>query len=99
VPLEKAHAAVCTGLFDDTAETPEDYAATLARMKALGLPMICANPDKIVRRGAQIIYCAGAIAERYEENGGRCNGRNFTPAISLEDGCGIRNSLIGGRRD
>lgn len=99
VPLEKAHAVVCTGLFDDTAETPEDYAATLARMKALGLPMICANPDKIVRRGAHIIYCAGAIAERYEENGGQVlmAGKPFRPIydLALKMAAGIRKAPVG----
>ena len=35
---------VCTGLFDDNKETPDDYRDMLARMRERGLPMICANP-------------------------------------------------------
>lgn len=34
------------------------------------LPMICANPDLIVQRGANLEICAGAIAKTYEERGG-----------------------------
>ena len=33
--------------------------------------MICANPDLVVARGSQIILCAGALAQRYEQFGGR----------------------------
>ena len=41
----------CTGLFDDNAETPEDYRALFERLVARGLPMVCANPDIVVERG------------------------------------------------
>ncbi len=70
VPLEQADFAVCTGLNEDTVETPADYEAVLAALRARNLPMICANPDLVVYRGAQLVYCAGALAERYEELGG-----------------------------
>ncbi len=70
VAPEAATGIVCTGLFDDTTETPGDYRDLLARLHARGLPMICANPDLRVERGGQIIYCAGAIAEAYGEIGG-----------------------------
>ena len=39
-------------------------------MAARGLPMICANPDIVIHRGDTLIYCAGALAHRYEELGG-----------------------------
>ena len=32
--------------------------------------MICANPDLVVERGDQLVYCAGAIAEPMRELGG-----------------------------
>jgi HAD superfamily hydrolase (TIGR01459 family) len=67
---ETAQTVVCTGLFDDTTETPETYAQMLAGLKARDVPMICANPDLVVERGGQIIYCAGAIAEAYAAIGG-----------------------------
>jgi HAD superfamily hydrolase (TIGR01459 family) len=69
--LEQAEYVLCTGLFDDERETPADYDATLAAMLARGLTLICANPDLVVQRGESLIYCAGAIAQRYEEIGGQ----------------------------
>jgi HAD superfamily hydrolase (TIGR01459 family) len=65
-----ADVVVCTGLFDDTTETPETYRAQFARLKARNLPMLCANPDITVERGGQIIFCAGALAEAYRALGG-----------------------------
>jgi HAD superfamily hydrolase (TIGR01459 family) len=70
VELEQAEYVLCTGLFDDEQETPDDYDAAFAAMLARRLPMICANPDLVVQRGDRIIFCAGALAKRYEEMGG-----------------------------
>ena len=42
----------------------------LAELKTRNVPMICANPDIKAERGGKIIYCAGAIAEAYEQVGG-----------------------------
>lgn len=70
VPLEKADFILCSGLFDDAAETPDDYAETLAAGVSRGLPMLCANPDVVVDRGEKRLYCAGAIAAAYEQAGG-----------------------------
>jgi HAD superfamily hydrolase (TIGR01459 family) len=70
VPAEDAEVVVCTGLFDDETETPEDYAALLASFGARGLPMICANPDLSVERGDRIVFCGGALAEAYARLGG-----------------------------
>ena len=69
-PLETAEYVLCTGLFDDNTETPETYDPTLRRMLERSLPMLCANPDLVVERGHELIYCAGAIAERYLGMGG-----------------------------
>jgi len=66
----EASAIVNTGLFDDITETPDDYRASFNDMVALGLPMICANPDIVVERGTELCYCAGALAQVYEELGG-----------------------------
>ncbi|HEY9057793.1 MAG TPA: TIGR01459 family HAD-type hydrolase, partial [Aurantimonas sp.] len=60
-----AAVVVATGLYDDEAETPADYAGLLARLKDRDLPMICANPDIVVHRGERLIYCAGALARDY----------------------------------
>jgi HAD superfamily hydrolase (TIGR01459 family) len=67
----EANGIVCTGLYDDRTETPDDYRELLQRLRARNLPMICANPDIVVDRGGTIIYCAGALAQAYGQLGGR----------------------------
>lgn len=69
-PVEAADVVVCTGLFDDTTETPDDYAGMLDGFAGRSVRMICANPDLTVERGGHIVYCAGAIAAAYERRGG-----------------------------
>ncbi len=85
VPLAEAHAVLCTGLANDDVETPDDYGDLLSRMKELGLPMICANPDKMVRKGHRLLYCAGALAERYAGMGGSVlmAGKPYEPIYNL----------------
>ena len=70
VALKEADGIVCTGLADDLTETPDDYRAALLLGKTLGLPMLCANPDIVVDMGDKRLYCAGALAQAYEEMGG-----------------------------
>jgi HAD superfamily hydrolase (TIGR01459 family) len=69
-PVESADYVVCSGLFDDTTEIPQDYSDLIAAMRARGLPMVCANPDIVVERGHKLVYCAGAIADLYASAGG-----------------------------
>ncbi len=71
VPLDQAQGIICTGLVDDTVETPADYRATLLMAKTLGLPMLCANPDVTVHVGDKLQYCAGALAAEYQAMGGK----------------------------
>ena len=68
--LESADYVVCSGLTDDTVETPQDYHGVIERMRARKLTMICANPDIVVERGETLVYCAGAIADLYAAAGG-----------------------------
>lgn len=77
---EEADYVLCTGLFDD-AHTPDDYARALEIMRRRKLDFICANPDLIVHVGETMLYCAGAIAQRYEEMDGRVlqAGKPFAP--------------------
>lgn len=70
-PLLEADAVLLTGLRDDATETPDDYAAELEAWKARGLLVLCANPDIIVDRGSERLWCAGALAQAYERLGGR----------------------------
>jgi len=52
-------------------ETTEKYEPILAAARARDLPMVCANADlTVIHRGRRII-CAGALALRYEDMGGR----------------------------
>jgi HAD superfamily hydrolase (TIGR01459 family) len=67
---QEADLIACTGLFDDETETPEDYDGRLAAWNALELPMLCVNPDMVVERGPKLVWCAGAIADRYAAIGG-----------------------------
>jgi HAD superfamily hydrolase (TIGR01459 family) len=50
--------------------TVDDFEDTLAACAALGLPMVCANPDLEVIRGGQRLICAGSLAARFAELGG-----------------------------
>ena len=45
--------------------------AALATAAARDLPMVCANPDRVVIAGGRREPCAGAIADRYAALGGR----------------------------
>ncbi len=70
VDIEKADFVLNTGTltFEDTVES---YEPVLEKAHSNALPMICANPDKIVLYGDGEAICAGLIAERYKEMGGK----------------------------
>ena len=93
-----ADGVVCSGLFDDTHETPEDYRAMLSQFANRKLPMICANPDLKVERAGVIIYCAGALAKAYEDLGGQVlyGGKPHRPIydLAMEELARIRNTQI-----
>lgn len=82
---DSAEAVVCTGLYDDTKETPADYADLLAKLRRRQAILLCANPDRKVERGTTIVYCAGAIAEAYEAIGGKVvwNGKPYAPIYEM----------------
>ena len=84
-PLESADYVICTGLFDDDTETPESYRPLLEKIRARGLFMVCANPDKVVERGDRLVYCAGAVADLYGEMGGEVlyAGKPYRPIYDL----------------
>lgn len=48
----------------------DPYLPELRASLARQLPMICANPDRVVVKGGQRQICAGALAAFYEEQGG-----------------------------
>jgi HAD superfamily hydrolase (TIGR01459 family) len=82
---EDAELVVCSGLFDDETETPEDYVELLQKLSARKLLMICANPDHLVERGDKLVYCAGALAAIYEKLGGSVlyAGKPYSPIYEL----------------
>ncbi len=67
---QEAQVVMCSGLFDDRTEQPEQYRDMLREMAERHLPLVCANPDLIVKHGDAILPCAGALAAIYEEFGG-----------------------------
>ncbi len=81
----EAEVIVVTGLADDTVETPDDYRPRLAALAARGLPLVCANPDIVVERGTQKVWCAGALARVYaDELAGNVTliGKPFAPVYA-----------------
>ncbi len=69
-PEDSAFISV-TGPYDDEVDSPEDYRDRFKIALARDLPMICANPDIVVQRGDKLIYCGGALAQLFEQMGGR----------------------------
>jgi HAD superfamily hydrolase (TIGR01459 family) len=90
--FEAASLIVCTGLVADEHETPADYADLLAKARSRDLPFVCANPDLVVERGGDLVYCAGALAEAYEALGGKTiqAGKPYPPiyeaALAIAEG-------------
>jgi HAD superfamily hydrolase (TIGR01459 family) len=60
----------CTGV-TESRPSPGDYLADLESWAKRNVRMHCLNPDRVVIRGGVPEACAGAIADLYEEIGGR----------------------------
>ncbi|RYE09421.1 MAG: TIGR01459 family HAD-type hydrolase [Hyphomicrobiales bacterium] len=77
---EDARAVIVTDLDNDD-QTPDDYSDRITTWLARKLPMICANPDRVVEHGDQLIYCGGALADLYEARGGMIHmaGKPYRP--------------------
>lgn len=85
VGIEDAQYIVCTGPRDDLNESAESYRDELRELSKHNLPFICANPDKMVQHGDKIIPCGGALADIYEELGGKVimAGKPFSPIYDM----------------
>jgi HAD superfamily hydrolase (TIGR01459 family) len=96
VEVEEAEVVLCTGLYDDTTESADDYAELFQRMKQRDLVMLCANPDIVVQRDDTLIWCAGALAEAYEKVGGKViyYGKPYRPVY---EGCLAKAAAVAGR--
>jgi HAD superfamily hydrolase (TIGR01459 family) len=66
---EDARAVIVTDLDTDD-DTPEMYGDRMTLWLERRLPLICANPDRVVEHGDRLIYCGGALADLYEARGG-----------------------------
>jgi len=66
---ETASAIVVTDLDTDD-DTPDMYNDRITLWLKRNLPLIAANPDRIVEHGDRLIYCGGALADLYEARGG-----------------------------
>ena len=67
---EECDEIICTGLVSDEEEKLQDYKILLDFFLNKKIPLICANPDEVVARGEKIVFCAGALANRYNQEGG-----------------------------
>jgi HAD superfamily hydrolase (TIGR01459 family) len=69
--VEQADFLLAVGLFDE-ADPLDGYDPLFAAARVRGAPMICVNPDLVVHRQTGIMSpCAGLLAQRYREQGGR----------------------------
>ncbi len=68
-PAELARAVVVTDLDTDD-DTPDMYNDRITVWLNRNLPLIAANPDRVVEHGDRLIYCGGALADLYEARGG-----------------------------
>lgn len=69
VGVDAATGILCAGPEDPLA-APETWRPVLLTAKARGLTLLCLNPDLVVDHGGNREYCAGAVAQMYEEMGG-----------------------------
>lgn len=83
--IEHARFLLVTGLDDFERQVPEDYRDRLARARARGLDLVCANPDVVVRLGDKLHWCAGALARDYAALGGKVvmSGKPHAPIYEL----------------
>ena len=70
VGLTSAEGIVCTGLFNDLTETPENYKDIIKYGVNKKLNLLCVNPDIFVDVGAIRVWCAGGIAAAFTKAGG-----------------------------
>ena len=85
VDIDEASCIVCTGLFNDRTETPQDYNDIIRKGINLNLDLLCVNPDIQVDYGNRRLWCAGAIAENYKKQGGSAHyfGKPYKPIYDL----------------
>lgn len=95
---EDAEVVVVTDL-DTDFDTPDMYDERMALWRARGLPMIVANPDRVVEHGERLIYCGGALGDAYAARGGQVHmaGKPFAPIY--EHALELAGQAFGGALD
>jgi len=68
---ESAGIGLLIGMRDMVGDHPQDYRSELGQIAKTGLELVCANPDIQVRIGDKLHWCAGALAQIYEQEGGQ----------------------------
>lgn len=83
--VEEAAFLSIAGLDNPFSEQPFDYSEILEPAAELGLDMLCANPDLVVRMGERLMWCAGTTAKQYEKMGGTVvmAGKPYAPIYRL----------------
>jgi len=76
----------------------EKHRALLSGARDRGVPLLCANPDRVVHVGEELYACAGAVADLYDEMGGivRWFGKPMPEALHS---CVGEAGIIGVRAD
>lgn len=67
---EEADFVLCSGV-EDFSHSADQYRDRLAACADRQLPMICANPDRIVHVADKLVVCAGRLADIYIEMEGQ----------------------------
>ena len=95
---EEAEVVVVTDLDTDD-DTPEMYRERAKLWLSRRLPMICANPDRVVEHGDKIIYCGGALGDLYSAMGGMVHmaGKPYPPIY--EQAFALAEKAAGGTLD
>lgn len=95
---EEAEVVVVTDLDTDD-DTPEMYRERAKLWLGRKLPMICANPDRVVEHGDKIIYCGGALGDLYSAMGGMVHmaGKPYPPIY--EQAFALAEQAAGGSLD
>lgn len=71
VGISEAKLCLLTGPLEDTIGSVDVYQSRLIQMRDNAVEMICANPDLVVRSANRLVLCAGSIAQRYAQLGGK----------------------------
>ena len=78
---------VCTGLFNDENETPGRTMRACRASLPCGSSRCSAPTPTTCRARPPLVYCAGALAEIYEEDGGKVTyaGKPYKPIYELAE--------------